>query len=227
MRKPLPLPYGLTAKDVVERIRARHDDRTGLEDFPAPEHLAGVIDFALRRRKKLRAIDAQGNVLDALLLVRLAQEELDRLHLWAVRAAKADGLKPKHVMPAAGLRSRQGIDDRIELLARKVTAARLHVSTEALDDTTPSTDTPEPELRALAKALLSCWGDLTTNADIDEWAEGIELVLRAKPTSHTGESLRAQMKLAVEEIDDLSSRTGVSPARSTGAAQALKSVRML
>ncbi|MEU9025846.1 hypothetical protein [Actinomadura sp. NPDC048394] len=227
MRKPLPLPYGLTAKDVVERIRARHDDHTGLEDFPAPEHLAGVIDFALRRRKKLRAVDAQGNVLDALLLVRLAQEELDRLHLWAVRAAKADGLKPKHVMPAAGLRSRQGIDDRIELLARKVTAARLHVSTEALDDTAPTTDTPEHELRALAKALLSCWEELTTNADIDEWAEGIELVLRAKPTSHTGESLRAQMKLAVEEIDDLSSRTGVSPARSTSAAQALNSVRML
>ncbi|MGK5555008.1 hypothetical protein ACSNOI_25660 [Actinomadura kijaniata] len=228
MRKAIPLPRDVSAAEVADRIAARHkDDDLGLEAFPDPENIAAVVDFALRRRTRLSRVDSQANVLDALLLVRCAREQLDRLEKRALLTAKADRIKTRQLAPITGIRTRQGIHDRIRALTRKIGAARLGVPPEALDESSCPTVPPEEHVRAIAETLLGVWPELETDPDIDEWAEGIELVLRSPHSPSATASLITQMRIAVAEIDELAARTGRPSAASTVAREAMEAVRKL
>lgn len=224
MRKPQPLPLNLTASELVDRIAARHRDDPAFELFPARTDLHGVIRYALDHHRRLPAIERGAEIADVLVLSRLADAERDRLVLRALRTGRQDGLKPRHLGPPLGIRTRQGLEDRQRTLARKVAETRYGGKVE------PPAAAPVDgrELHAIAGELIAHWGDLTTDPDIDVWEEGIELILRDdRPTASGEASIAAQLKAAVQEIDELAAGRGAPAARTAAAAAALAAVRAL
>src|SRR5688572_24004128 len=111
MRKATPLPRHLRAADVIEAIQARHQEDPQLATHPAPEDLMAFAAWALDHRDALPKLEAQADVLDAIKLIRMAQQQLDRLMLRALLTAKADGIKTPRLSEATGIHSRQGTHD--------------------------------------------------------------------------------------------------------------------
>ncbi|MFG2004130.1 hypothetical protein ACGFNU_33720 [Spirillospora sp. NPDC048911] len=228
MRKATPLPRHLKAADVIEAIQARHQEDPQLGTHPAPEDLMAFATWALDRRNALPKPEAQADVLDAIRLLRLAQQQLDRLMLRAMLTAKADGIKTPRLSEATGIHTRQGTHDRINALTREVTAARLSVPADAVKDVAPAPDVALARLKTIAHKLLEEWKDLTTNEDADEWAEGIELTMRSSEfTELTAASLSVQLRCATDQIFEVAGALGVPPARTPEAQAALEAVRSL
>ncbi|MFI0453277.1 hypothetical protein [Actinomadura sp. 6N118] len=228
MRKAIPLPRHLRAADVIEAIQARHQEDPQVATHPAPEDLMAFAAWALDHRKALPAPDAQADVLDAIRLIRMAQQQLDRLMLRALLTAKADGIKTPRLSEATGIHSRQGTHDRIKALTREIAAARLAVPADAVEDVAPTPDVALAHLKTVAHKLLEEWEDLTTNEDADEWAEGIELTMRSSEfTDLTAASLSVQLRCATDQIVELAGTLGVPPARTPEAQAALEAARTL
>ena len=224
MRKPQPLPLTVKAADLVDQIAARHRDDPAFELFPARTDLHGVIRYALDHHKRVPAADRAAELTEVLMLSRLAEAEHDRLVLRALRTGRQDGLKPRHLGPPLGIHTRQGVEDRVRALSRRVTEARYGGEVE------PPAVVPvaRPDLHAIARELLARWADMSTTPDIDVWEEGIELILRDDGrTASADASIAAQLKVAVEEIDGLAAASGVPAARTAEAEAALAAVRAL
>lgn len=228
MRKATPLPRHLRAADVIEAIQARHQEDPQLATHPAPEDLMAFAAWALDHRDALSRPEAQADVLDAIRLIRMAQQQLDRLMLRALLTAKADGVKTPKLSEATGIHSRQGTHDRIKALTREIAAARLAVPADAVEDVAPTPDVALAHLKTVAHKLLEEWEDLTTNEDADEWAEGIELTMRSSEfTDLTAASLSVQLRCATDQIVELAGTLGVPPARTPEAKAALEAARTL
>ncbi|GAA2640446.1 hypothetical protein GCM10010411_95830 [Actinomadura fulvescens] len=228
MRKATPLPRHLKAADVIAAIQARHQEDPQLATHPAPEDLMAFATWALDRRNALPAAEAKDDVLDAIRLLRLAQQQLDRLMLRALLTAKADRIKTPKLSEATGIHSRQGTHDRIKALTREIAAARLSVPADAVEDVAPAPDVALAHLKTVAHKLLQEWEDLTTNEDADEWAEGIELTMRSSEiTDLTAASLSVQLRCATEQIVEHAGTLGVPAARTPEAEAALDAVRNL
>lgn len=224
MRKPQPLPRTVKAGDLVDQIAARHRNDFAFELFPAHSDLHGVIRYALDHHARLPAADRATELADILLLSRLAEAEHDRLVLRALRTGRQEGLKPRHLGPPLGILTRQGLEDRVRALTRRVAEARYD------SDAAPPPAAPiaRPNLHAIAQELLAHWADLTTTPDIDVWEEGIQLILNdADRTATADASIAAQLKAAVAEIDELEASTGISSAGTPEAAAALAAARAL
>ena len=228
MRKPAPLPTSVTAADRVAAIRARHRDDPTFAAFPDPSDLHGVIRYALDHHTAIPRGDRQADLVDVLMLTRLAELERDRLILRALHTARKAGLKPRILGPALGLRSRQGIRDRIDALTGKVAAARYGVEESALAEEPDVVQTARTDLHAFARRLLAHWGELATTADIDIWEEGIRLVVDDPDrTAAADASLAVQIRAAAQEIDQHAAATGHPAAHTAEAALLLQTARAL
>lgn len=224
MRKPQPLPLTVKAGDVVDQIAARHRNDSTFELFPDHSDLHGVIRYALDHHARLPAADRAAELADILMLSRLAEAEHDRLVLRALRTGRQGGLKPRHLGPPLGILTRQGLEDRVRALTRRVAEARY--GGEAAPP--PTAPMARPDLHAIAQELLAHWADLATTPDIDVWEEGIQLILNdADRTATADASIAAQLKAAVAEIDELEANSGIPSARTPEAAAALAAARAL
>jgi hypothetical protein len=220
----------VTASQVVARIKERHrDDDLKLAAFPDEDNLHAVAEFALRRRTGLAPPDARANIVDALLLLRFAQEDTERLTLRGLLAAMEDRVKTRELTPATGIKTRQGHHDRVNALTRKRAAARLRVTEDTLTDPPDPTKDPGRSadlVREVAEQLLACWSDLTTNNEIDEWLEGIHLTLK-HPGPHSTASLVTQMRHAVADIESFAADAGQRPWKNEKGRSAVSAVRAL
>jgi hypothetical protein len=224
----LPSPLGtVDVKKITVNIAGRHRDDRALSRLPEPENVLGTIEFVLRNHGAVPKLARHDEIGDALLLTRVVEQEVQRLQLGLLRAGLKSGMEARQLGEHLGIRSRQGVFDRIKSLSRKVRAAELHVSTDALKDA-PSEALPRERLHAIARELLEYWDDLYRDPDTDVWREGITLVLRQhRGIERDDRSIATQLREAIAEIEEFAASKSCAPARTSAAMRAFEAARGL
>ncbi|MEU5476748.1 hypothetical protein [Streptomyces mirabilis] len=250
-----PRPLGpISAVDIADRValRHRHGD-AGLADPPGPDDLLGLIGFMRDRHAKLMKLDDEGTPVpdiaarhaeldEALRLTRLAHQEVDRLQLSLLNAARSAGMTTKQRGRPLGLGSRQGILDREEALRRTLEAAAKYVPVNALDDEPEAVDLAPAAVREVAEDLVAHWDDLLTDDEGEEDSEDGEnswmagLATKMRDLTELGivdlsdtdvASIVTMVREVLEEIDEQALVTGQPAAATASALAALQQARRL
>ncbi|MGW3308101.1 hypothetical protein ACWDG9_16125 [Streptomyces sp. NPDC001073] len=250
-----PRPLGpISSVDIADRValRHRHGD-AGLADPPGPDDLLGLIGFMRDRHAKLMKLDDEGTPVpdiaarhveldEALRLTRLAHQEVDRLQLSLLNAARAAGMTTKQRGRPLGLGSRQGILDREEALRRTLEAAAKYVPVNALDDEPEPVNLAPAAVRVIAEDLVAHWDDLLTDDEGEEGSEDGEnswmagLATKMRDLTELGivdlsdtdvASIVTMVREVLEEIDEQALVTGQPAAGTVSALAALQQARRL
>ncbi|MGW0336709.1 hypothetical protein ACWD0J_33525 [Streptomyces sp. NPDC003011] len=250
-----PRPLGpISAVDIADEVARRHRaGDAGLADPPGSDDLLGLIEFVRDRHAKLMRFDDEGTPVpdvaaqhaeleEALRLTRLAHQEVDRLQLSLLNAARAAGMTTKQRGRPLGIGSRQGILDRERALARTLEAAAKNVTVDALDDKPEPVDISAADVRTIAENLVANWDDLLTDDEGEEdgedgensWMAGLATKMRdltdlgiVDLSATDVASIVAMVREVLEEIDGQALVTGQPAAATPSALAVLQQARRL